>query len=1003
MCQSNKMKNKFLLIYIIAVLLFFFPYLNYGQAPNLGAAANFVFYTSIGAVSSSTAISHINGEDVGTNDGAINGFGNSILSGQMHNADALTGQASKDLLTAYFQMKNTITTVGTHANAFGSNEVLVAGVYSLAGAISIAGTLTLDGQNNTNSVFIFKTSAGAFTTGSYAKIILINGASACNVAWVVEGAVTFGSYSNMQGTFISYNGAVKMDRGSTLIGRGYTTNGAVTVDSVNVSIPTQCGDYIATTWVGTNGNWNSADNWNNHIIPTASTKITIPVGSLSYPVISSGIDTVQSIIINSGASLTIKGSTLKIGGSIINQGILDVSAGTIEMNGHSAQIIPANAFLNNNIYNLIISNNVTLTGPLNLKGTLSFGNNNDTLFTSDNLTLKSAVDGTARLADITNGGKNTGNAIIGKTTIERYVSAKRAWRLLAVPITAMDAPSINTAWQEKAGGNSNANPNPGYGVQITGGTSALGFDQGVNNNPSIKIYNSATNTLNPIAASTGTNTPISAYPAYFLFVRGDRSTQLSQGSYAALTPTTLRMKGQIFTGNSIVSINAANATLVGNPYPSAIDFHALNKNNVNDKMYVWDPKMNGGSGVGGYITMIWNSGDAGYDKTSAASTGVSQYIQSGEAFFVESTDGINTGTLGIKEMYKYAGGSDLIFKPMTANASKKMRIDLFAINATEPASLSDGVLTTYNDVNSNAVDKNDANKLYNSAENICIGREGKDLAIERRKPIEKNDTTFINLYTLKKQQYKLEITTEGINKTGLHALIKDKYLGIQKDTALNMDGITDVFFTVNNDAASYAVNRFSIVFRQDVVLPVKFLSVKAHRLLKDIVIEWKTENEVQVKNYEVETSADGIVFIKAYSIDAKVNNGGGQTYFWTDKYIADGLHYYRIKSIDFDGKCSYSAVVNEVINKGLNKKYIVVYDNIVKGNQISLGLYNIDKGNYVLKIISMDGRIADQRTIEYAGGNGVQNIVVKNYFPSGKYELVLFDKTSNYHTTLIKK
>lgn len=96
------MKNQFLLLFLITILLFFFPNLNYSQAPNLGAAANFVFYTSIGAVASSTAVSHINGGDIGTNDGAISGFGNSSISGRMHNADALTKQASTDLLKAYW-------------------------------------------------------------------------------------------------------------------------------------------------------------------------------------------------------------------------------------------------------------------------------------------------------------------------------------------------------------------------------------------------------------------------------------------------------------------------------------------------------------------------------------------------------------------------------------------------------------------------------------------------------------------------------------------------------------------------------------------------------------------------------------------------------------------------------------------------------------------------------------------------------------------------------------
>ena len=996
------MRNQLLLSFITAIMLFFFPSLNFAQAPNLGAAANFVFFTSVGAVAGNAGVSHINGGDIGTNSGAITGFDNSTTSGKFHNTDALTNQASKDIFTAYNQMQNTIPTVSTHANAFGNGEVLVPGVYSLAGAVSIAGTLTLDGQNNANSVFIFKTSAGAFTTGNYAKIILTNGASACNVVWVIQGAISFAAYANMQGTFISYNGAFSMEAGSTLNGRGYSTNGAIGVNAVSVSIPSQCSDYIATKWIGgTTSDWNNASNWNNLIVPTASSKITIPFGAIPYPIINSGIDSVLGITIESGATVTVTGATLKIGGQINNSGTFDVSAGTIEMIGISPQIIAANTFANNNIRNLIVSNNVTLAGQQNIIGTLSFGNSNDSLFTGDSLTLKSTALGTAMLADITSGGKLSGNVIKGKMIIERYVPAKRSWRLLSVPISTVNAPSINTAWQEGQGGNSTSNTNPGYGVQITGGTTANGFDQGINANTSIKIYNNSNNTLTGLPAASGTNISITSYPGYFLFVRGSRSTNLLQGTSAAPTPATLRIKGQIFTGDTIVNVNAANVTLVGNPYPSPIDFHALIKTNVNDKVYVWDPKINGGNGVGGYVVLLWNT-DGYYDKTSSASVGISQYIQSGEAFFVESSDGNNPGSLSIKEKNKNAGGSDFVFKPMTV--SKKLRVNLFAIGTTGIPSLSDGLLTTYNDENSNAVDRNDAKKMYNVAENICIGREGKDLAIERRKTISNYDTTFLKLYNLKKQIYQLQITAEGFDSISLHAIIKDNYLGSVKDTALNMGGITNINFTVNSDTASYAVNRFSIVFKQDiVVIPVNFSFIKADRILKDIVVEWKVENEIKIKNYEVEISLDGVNFTKAFSLFAQANNGSSQTYKWDDKYVAAGMHYYRIKSTDINGKFSYSLIVNVSVKKEENEKNIIVFGNVLKDNQVSIRFNNIDKGSYSLKLYAMDGNLVKQFSIQYPGGSNTNNFIINNYFPSGKYEIILSGKAVNYKTSLIKE
>ena len=976
---------------LIMFVLLTLPTVSLAQTINFGTAAKFCIFTASGAIAN-TGTSAIKG-DMGTNIGAISGFETSSNSGNQYNADSVSRQTCVDLVNAYNQLVVIPATNTTHTPTFGTNELpLIPGVYTINGAASIGGTLTLDGRGNVNSVFIFRIN-GAFSTGASSAIVLTNGASACNVYWVAEGAVAMAASTVMKGTVIAHNGANSMGANCTLEGRIFSTSGAIALNNVQAYLP-------CSGWLGSiSTDWNTAGNWVNTVIPTKATNIIIYAHSIFSPILNSGTGKVQNITIQNGATLTITGGKLQVAGTIINYGTFDASIGSLEMNGSSAQTIPVNTFANNNLRNFIVSNNVTLSGQQNLTGTLSFGSSNVTLSTGDFLTLKSTANGTARVADITNGNYLTNTAINGKITVERYVSAKRAWRLLSIPISSIGAPTINNSWQEGVGGNSASDPNPGYGTHITGGSISNGFDQGVNNNASIKIFDNATNSLIGLSVSSNTNIPITTYPAYFLFLRGSRNTPLSQGSSAPLSATTLRIKGKINTGNIPVNINASNTTLVGNPYPCAIDFHSLIKENVNDIFYVWDPKLNGSSGVGGYVTFI-GTGLGQYISTTSVSP-ESQYIQSGEAFFVQ-TDGIRSGTLTFTEAAKTLGGNDAVFRQMTDNTNK-LRVNLLAINTGQAASLCDGIVTVYNDNNSNSIDNRDAKKLYNAAENIAIGREGINLAIESRKTIDSNDTTFINLYTLKKQQYKLEITTEGINKTGLHALIKDKYLGIQKDTALNMDGITDVFFTVNNDAASYAVNRFSIVFRQDVVLPVKFLSVKAHRLLKDIVIEWKTENEVQVKNYEVETSADGIVFIKAYSIDAKVNNGGGQTYFWTDKYIADGLHYYRIKSIDFDGKCSYSAVVNEVINKGLNKKYIVVYDNIVKGNQISLGLYNIDKGNYVLKIISMDGRIADQRTIEYAGGNGVQNIVVKNYFPSGKYELILSDKTFNYHTNLLKK
>lgn len=212
-----------------------------GQAPNLGAATNFVLFTTTGDVTN-TAVTNITG-DIGTNTGAITGFGApSIVNGMLHTQDGATAQAATDLQTAYQQLFNTTTTVAGHAPAFG-NETVTDGVYGITGAGSVGGNLTLDAGGNPNAVFIFKF-GGAITMGAGAAIILANGALAGNVFWVAEGAISIAANVIVKGTLIAHQGANSLGSGSSLEGRLLSTAGAISINFDSIVKPTS-GGYVA--------------------------------------------------------------------------------------------------------------------------------------------------------------------------------------------------------------------------------------------------------------------------------------------------------------------------------------------------------------------------------------------------------------------------------------------------------------------------------------------------------------------------------------------------------------------------------------------------------------------------------------------------------------------------------------------------------------------------------------------------------------------------------------
>ncbi|MDZ4666732.1 MAG: T9SS type A sorting domain-containing protein, partial [bacterium] len=257
-----------------------------------------------------------------------------------------------------------------------------------------------------------------------------------------------------------------------------------------------------------------------------------------------------------------------------------------------------------------------------------------TLAAAGNLNLNSDVSGTASIA-------NSAGSITGNVTVQRFIpaTAGRKYRYLAAPFAT--GPSISSSWQQN--------------IYITGSGSggttcpaltshSNGFDASTLNNSSMLTFDETTATL--VSSSSGldtysnawksvasTNTTnLSAGIGYNVFIRGNRT----QGCALLTTPSTtanavtLSATGSIQTGTFpfVVTYNALNGegwNLIGNPYPSEIDWDAATgwtKTNVASTYYIYSP-------VGDNF--------ATYNSTGPASAnGGTRYIPSGQAFYIQA-------------------------------------------------------------------------------------------------------------------------------------------------------------------------------------------------------------------------------------------------------------------------------------------------------------------------------------------------------------------------------
>ena len=224
------MKKRFYFV-ITAGILFLLPNVNFAQAPDLGAASGFVYFTADGAFNVTGASTIVTG-DVGNDVGAFNGFPPGTLLGAIHHSDPTTANAKIALLAAYGQLSTV--PCGLVLGTPMTSQTLTPNVYCIGSAGVLNGDVTLDGQNNPSSVFIFKI-GGAFATDFNSHIFLINQANACNVYWQINGEFDVHGVSVFRGNVIA-NGAIHLTETASLYGRGLSIAGAIDLTNNTVTL-----------------------------------------------------------------------------------------------------------------------------------------------------------------------------------------------------------------------------------------------------------------------------------------------------------------------------------------------------------------------------------------------------------------------------------------------------------------------------------------------------------------------------------------------------------------------------------------------------------------------------------------------------------------------------------------------------------------------------------------------------------------------------------------------
>ncbi|WP_161889530.1 T9SS type A sorting domain-containing protein [Pontibacter russatus] len=92
-------------------------------------------------------------------------------------------------------------------------------------------------------------------------------------------------------------------------------------------------------------------------------------------------------------------------------------------------------------------------------------------------------------------------------------------------------------------------------------------------------------------------------------------------------------------------------------------------------------------------------------------------------------------------------------------------------------------------------------------------------------------------------------------------------------------------------------------------LPVELASFKASSQNGNATLYWVTASEQNNEKFVVERSQDGKTFVQVGEVKGRGTSSIASNYSFTDTNPADGLNYYRLRQVDFDGTEDFSQVV----------------------------------------------------------------------------------------------
>ncbi|WP_276498485.1 T9SS type A sorting domain-containing protein [Pontibacter litorisediminis] len=184
--------------------------------------------------------------------------------------------------------------------------------------------------------------------------------------------------------------------------------------------------------------------------------------------------------------------------------------------------------------------------------------------------------------------------------------------------------------------------------------------------------------------------------------------------------------------------------------------------------------------------------------------------------------------------------------------------------------------------------------------------------------------------------------------------------------------VTIQYYNLDSSRGNQGIGLHNLSWRRDryvAPLPVELLFFKGIAQGANASLSWATAQEKNNEKFVVERSLDGKSFSQIGEVQGHGNSSIRLNYSFTDTNPAEGVNYYRLRQVDFDGTTETSKVVAlqfKSMKQALGGNIAKVYPTLAASEvNVSLALANAQ-----VRVLDAKGR----QVAEYS--NASQNLVV---------------------------